>query len=138
MPIQEDKRPIPIGVTDFKEMREYNYCYIDKSLLISEILKRGSKVTLFTHPRRFGKTLNMSMLQNFLDYNAPSSKALFEGLKIFTEDNGKYLAHMNKYPVFFITLKSLDFASFEGFSEELNRRLALVFQMKKLKLYFQI
>ncbi|MES2613921.1 MAG: AAA family ATPase [Bdellovibrionota bacterium] len=128
---KEENRALPIGVSDFKEIREYNYCYVDKTKLISEFLKSGSKVSLFTRPRRFGKTLNMSMLKNFLDCNSPSSKSLFSGLKIESEDNGKYLEHMNKYPVFFITLKSLEFLNYEDFTAALNQRLAVEFEKFK-------
>ncbi|MES2615817.1 MAG: AAA family ATPase, partial [Bdellovibrionota bacterium] len=130
MTIKKDKRPIPIGISDFKKLRENNYFYVDKSLLIKEIWTKA-EVTLFTRPRRFGKTLNMSMLYYFFDSSESSAKTLFNGLKISTEDNGKYLAHMNKYPVFFITLKSLDFMNFENFSVEFNKRLAVEFEKFK-------
>lgn len=73
---------IPVGVSDFEEIRKNGYYYIDKSGLISELLSRtGTKVTLITRPRRFGKTLGMSMLENFFDIRKNSRK-LFEGLEI--------------------------------------------------------
>ncbi|MES2614877.1 MAG: AAA family ATPase [Bdellovibrionota bacterium] len=125
------KRPLPIGLDDFKSIRDNEYCYIDKTLFIKDILTSGAHVTLFTRPRRFGKTLNMSMLSYFLDCNIPSSKTLFRGLKIETEDNGKYMQSMNQYPVFFITLKNLEFLSFEYFSAALNQRLAREFEKFK-------
>ena len=73
---------IPVGVSDFEEIRKNEYYYIDKSELIGELLSRtGIKVTLITRPRRFGKTLGMSMLESFFDIRKESRK-LFEGLKI--------------------------------------------------------
>ena len=73
---------IPVGVSDFEEIRRNGYYYVDKSGLIGELLgTTGTKVTLITRPRRFGKTLSMSMLENFFDIRK-DSKALFEGLEI--------------------------------------------------------
>ena len=73
---------IPVGVSNFEEIRKNGYYYIDKSGLIGELLSRtGTKVTLITRPRRFGKTLGMSMLENFFDIRK-DSRALFEGLEI--------------------------------------------------------
>ena len=73
---------IPVGVSDFEEIRKNGYCYVDKSRLIGELLSRtGTKVTIITRPRRFGKTLGMSMLENFFDIRRDSRK-LFEGLEI--------------------------------------------------------
>jgi hypothetical protein len=70
----------------------------------------------------------MSMLKYFLDCNAPSSKTFFEGLKIATEENGKYMQYLNKYPVFFITMKSLEFVDYDSFSEKFNYRIAREFE----------
>lgn len=119
-----EKRPIPIGVDDFKKMRENNYCYIDKTLLISEILKSGSEVSLFTRPRRFGKTLNMSMLRYFFDCNCPSSKTLFEGLKISKDYPEFCLEHMNKYPLVYISFKDISYENKESFLRKLNNHIA--------------
>ena len=76
---------IAIGESDFRMLRRGNYYYIDKSLFIKHILNNGSKVILITRPRRFGKTLNMSMLRYYFDQNIKDSKELFEGLKIMNE-----------------------------------------------------
>ena len=78
---------LPIGIDDFKELISNNYYYIDKTLFIKEILDRRGKVSLFTRPRRFGKTLNLSMLQHFFENteytpDREPHKALFEGLAI--------------------------------------------------------
>ena len=82
-----EKRPLPVGVDNFEDMIQKGYYYVDKSLLIKELLDRKGAVNLFTRPRRFGKTLNMSMLQCFFeDTNASDTnrmrRALFSGLKI--------------------------------------------------------
>ena len=73
---------IPVGVSDFEKIRKNEYYYIDKSGLIEDLLKRTAEVTLITRPRRFGKTLGMSMLANFFDIRK-NSKEIFEGLEIF-------------------------------------------------------
>lgn len=92
---------IPVGVSDFEEIRKNEYYYIDKSELIGELLSRtGIKVTLITRPRRFGKTLGMSMLESFFDIRKESRK-LFEGLKI-TENQALCDAWMNQYPTIFV------------------------------------
>ena len=71
---------LPVGIEDFKEIREKGYYYVDKTALIEQVLEEGSKVTLFTRPRRFGKSLNMSMLQRFFEIGTDS--VLFDGLHI--------------------------------------------------------
>ena len=88
---------IPVGVSDFEELRKNDYYYIDKSGLIEELLSRtGTKVTLITRPRRFGKTLGMSMLENFFDIRKNSRK-LFEGLEI-AKNQTICDEWMNQYP----------------------------------------
>lgn len=105
-----DKKRIPIGFEDFKEIREDNLYFVDKTRMIQEILD-GSKVTLLTRPRRFGKTLNLSMLRRFFeDERTPKggkidNRRLFEGLAIM-DAGEKYLVHMGQYPVIFLSLKS--------------------------------
>ena len=102
---------LPVGISDFQEIRKNNYYYIDKSELIEEILRtEATKVTLITRPRRFGKTLAMSMLDSFFDIRK-ESQALFEELKIagYTE---RCAAWMNQYSTVFLTLKDVDGLSF--------------------------
>ena len=78
-------KKIPIGIEDFKEIRTENYYYIDKTKFIEEILNDGAKVKLFCRPRRFGKTLNMSMLKTFFDIKeAEENRKLFDNLYIKT------------------------------------------------------
>ena len=99
------RKAVPVGIEDFKELIQEGYYYIDKTLLIDEMLINRSKVTLFTRPRRFGKTLNMSMLKYFFDVkDKEENKKLFENLKIY---NSEYMSEHGKYPVIFISLKDL-------------------------------
>ena len=104
---------IPVGVSNFEEIRKNGYYYIDKSGLIGELLSRtGTKVTLITRPRRFGKTLGMSMLENFFDIQK-DSRALFEGLEI-AGDQALCDAWMNQYPTIFVSFRQVDGLDFTG------------------------
>lgn len=99
------KKSLPVGVDDFKEIIESNCYFVDKSLLINELLSKKSKVTLLSRPRRFGKTLNMSMLNYFFNIeDKDNNKKLFEGLAISNTDKMKY---MGEYPVIYISLKEI-------------------------------
>ena len=88
---------IGIGESDFKILRAKDFYFIDKSLFIKHILDNSSKIALITRPRRFGKTLNMSMLRHFLDCNQKDSRKLFEGLKIMEQEE-KYTGKLGAYP----------------------------------------
>lgn len=101
-----ERKAIPIGIEDFKEMIDRNCYLVDKTLLIKDILDAGAKVTLFTRPRRFGKTLNMSMLRRFFEKTYEDNSYLFDGLKI-SEAGGIYYQYMGQYPVISISLKSM-------------------------------
>lgn len=103
---------VPVGISDFEEIRRRNCYYIDKTGLIEEILcTTGTKVTLFTRPRRFGKTLGMSMLAQFFDIRK-DSRELFEGLKI-SKNQELCEKWMNKYPVIYFSFKDIDGLEFE-------------------------
>lgn len=97
---------IPVGVSDFAEIRKNNYYYIDKTGLISRLLRASAKVTLITRPRRFGKTLGMNMLSDFFDIRK-ESKDLFAGLEI-SKDEALCQKWMNQYPTLFLSFKKVD------------------------------
>ena len=106
----EMKLSLPIGIEDFKEVRKDGYYYVDKTALIQQVLEKRSKVTLFTRPRRFGKSLNMSMLKNFFEIGTDA--ALFEGLHI-SKNTQMCEKYMGKYPVIAVSLKGVDAATYE-------------------------
>ena len=99
-----DKKRIPIGFEDFKKFKEENLYLVDKTLLIKELLDSGTQTTLITRPRRFGKTLNLSMVRRFFEDERTTegekidNRGLFEGLAIMGAGE-TYLAHMGQYPV---------------------------------------
>ena len=101
---------LPVGIDDFRKLRESHFYYVDKTRLIEQLLLNWSEVTLFTRPRRFGKTLNMSMLKSFFDIG--TDKTLFDGLYI---SGNKELCdeYMGKYPVIFLSLKGVEGSSFD-------------------------
>lgn len=122
---------LPVGVSDFERIRENGYYYIDKSGMITEILKTESTaVTLITRPRRFGKTLGMSMMSSFFDIRK-DSRTLFEGLEIF---NDRVLCSkwMNQYPTIFLSFKDVDGLSF---ASAYNMLSATVTDLYKEHLY---
>ncbi|WP_338998963.1 ATP-binding protein [Fusobacterium animalis] len=105
-------KKLPIGLSDFKELIEENYYYFDKTNFIDEIVKDGSKVKLFTRPRRFGKTLNMSMLKYFFDVKeAEENRKLFKDLYIEKTENFR---EQGQYPVVFLSLKDLKADNWES------------------------
>ncbi len=106
-------KPIPIGVEDFKEIINKEYYFVDKTLMIKDLLDNGSKISLFTRPRRFGKTLNMSMLQRFFEKTDEDNFYLFDGLKV-AETGEKYLTHQGQYPVISLSLKSMKQATYDA------------------------
>ena len=118
---------IPVGISDFAQIRQNEYYYVDKSGLASEILKTpATEVTLITRPRRFGKTLGMSMLYNFFDIKKDRRK-LFEGLEISKKDN-VCKEWMNQYPVIFLTFKNIDGLNFQGAYDQLVYEIGSLFE----------
>ena len=101
---------LPVGIENFGEIRNKEYYYVDKTRLIEELLDGGNKVSLFTRPRRFGKTLNMSMLRSFFEVGTDAS--IFDGLYISSRTD-LCEKHMGKYPVIFISLKGADGRTYE-------------------------
>ena len=107
-----NRKPLPIGVSDFKEIVENNYYYIDKTKLIEDILHYRAKVNLFTRPRRFGKTLNMSMIKYFFDIeNKEENRKLFEGLNI---SESEHMQEQGQYPVIYISFRNMEEVSWEN------------------------
>ena len=104
---------IGIGVSDFKAIRIRNNYYIDKSMYIKNIIDNQSGVILVTRPRRFGKTLNMSMLKYYFDCTQKDNKELFEGLKILEQED-KYTSKLGYYPVIYLTLKDVQDTTYEN------------------------
>ena len=105
-------KPLPIGVSDFKEIVENNYYYIDKTKLIEDILHYRAKVNLFTRPRRFGKTLNMSMIKYFFDIeNKEENRKLFDGLNI---SESEHMQEQGQYPVIYISFRNMEEVSWEN------------------------
>ncbi|WP_314715173.1 AAA family ATPase [Leptotrichia wadei] len=118
-------KKIPVGIEDFKEIINNNCYYVDKTKFIANILDDGSKVKLFTRPRRFGKTLNMSMLKYFFDiYNAKENKELFNGLDI---EKSEYFAEQGQYPVVFISLKGIKADSWENFLNSIKSLISSLY-----------
>ncbi|EHJ02106.1 AAA-ATPase-like protein [Clostridium sp. DL-VIII] len=112
------KKTIQIGASDFKELIEGNNYFVDKSLLIKEFIENGAKIILTPRPRRFGKTLNLSMLRYFFDIRTKEeTKDLFKGLKI--ENEKEIMELQGAYPVIFITFKNEKYLTYEDFKDGL-------------------
>ena len=106
-----DKKPLPIGIDDFKTIIEEDYYYADKTEMIEKLLDDGAGVTLFTRPRRFGKTLNMSMLNYFFNLkNREENRKLFENLHI---SKSKYMNQQGEYPVIYLSFKDIKALNWE-------------------------
>ena len=106
-----DKKPLPIGIDDFKTIIEADYYYADKTKMIESLLDDGAGVTLFTRPRRFGKTLNMSMLNYFFNLkNKEENRKLFENLYI---SKSKYMSQQGEYPVIYLSFKDIKALNWE-------------------------
>ena len=119
------KKAVPVGIENFERIINEDYYYVDKTMLIEELLRNRAPVTLFTRPRRFGKTLNMSMLKYFFDVkDKEGNKELFENLKIY---NSEYMSEHGKYPVIFISLKDLKGDTWEKCFENLKKTMYKIF-----------
>ena len=113
-----ERLKLPVGIESFEEIRSEGFYYIDKTGLIRDLLNNWGKVNLFTRPRRFGKTLNMSMLKSFFEIGA--DKTLFDGLLI-SRETALCEEYMGKFPVVFVSLKGVDGLTFEDAYEMLRR-----------------
>ena len=131
-----ERKKLPVGIENFEEIRKEGFYYVDKTGLIRDLLNSWGKVNLFTRPRRFGKTLNMSMLKSFFEIGA--DKALFDGLEI-SKETALCEAYMGKFPVVFVSLKGVDGLTFEDAYGMLRRilrsevfRLSFLAESKKV------
>jgi len=128
---EDTRTPLPIGESFFDSMIENAYYYVDKTLLIRDILDRKAKATLCTRPRRFGKTLNQTMLKCFFEDTAElggkDTRALFKGLKIESA-GARYLEHQGKYPVIFLSFKDWKAGSFESAYKQSIKDIAYEFK----------
>ena len=123
------RKKLPIGVDNFEKLIQEDFYYVDKTGMIAELLKNWSEVNLFTRPRRFGKSLNMSMLKTFLEIGC--DKTLFQGLKI-SEEKELCEEYMGQFPVISISLKGVEGLDFESAKEG----LAYVIGKEAMKFYF--
>ena len=125
-------KKLPVGIDDFRKIRENDYYYVDKTNLIREIIDNGSEVTLFTRPRRFGKTLNMSMLKAFFEIG--TDPAWFEELKI-SKEKDLCDKHLGKYPVIFMSLKEVSGLNYEEAVSKFRDLMAEIIGKYEFMLY---
>ena len=111
----KEKRP-PVGIDSFEKLRTGNFYYVDKSSMIKELLENWGEVNLFTRPRRFGKSLNMSMLKTFFEIG--TDKSVFDGLAI-SKETSLCEEYMGQYPVISITLKQVKGSDFKSAKEQM-------------------
>ena len=122
-------KKIPIAIEDFREVREQDCYYVDKTKFIEDILNDGSEVKLFCRPRRFGKTLNMSMLKYFFNIeNKDENRELFNGLYI---ENSPMMKEQGKYPVIFISLKGISGSNFEEALSKIKNKISTLYDEYK-------
>ena len=121
------KKPMPIGIEDFKKLRE-NYCFVDKTRFIQELLDNHGDVTLMTRPRRFGKTLTLSMLQYFFTLeNGEENRKLFEGLDI-EKAGEEYMAEQGTRPVIFLTLKDVQQMNWSDTLDKMGIAMSMLYE----------
>ena len=121
------EKGIGIGTSDFKKIRVKDYYYIDKTMYIKDILDNKSEIILVTRPRRFGKTLNMSMLKYYFDCTQKDNKELFKGLKIMNQEE-KYTSKLGAYPVIYLTLKDVQDRNYESMLLNLKTTILDIYQ----------
>ena len=129
-------RALPIGVQDFKKIRDSDLLYIDKTDMISQILSEGADVYLYTRPRRFGKSLNLSMLDAFFNIRYPKDNKWFDGLKV--SECKECQEHKNAYPVIYFDFKELGVASTEMFDVDLKLKISDLYRQHKYILNSEI
>ena len=118
-------RRIPIGVSDFEILRTGNFYYVDKTMLAAEVVRSGASTILLPRPRRFGKTMNLSMLHRFFDMDG-SGASLFDGLAV--AGHADVMAHCGQYPTVFLTFKDIKYSDYSSCYDALGMALADVFR----------
>lgn len=121
-----DRKQLPVSISDFAKLITGNYYFVDKSLFIKELLDSGAGVTLIPRPRRFGKTINMSMIRYFFEKSDVSRRHLFDGLKI--EQHPKCMAKQGQYPVIFLTFKDVKERSWAACQKSIKNVVAEEFR----------
>jgi len=124
------RKPLPIGIDDFKKLIEGNYYFVDKSLFIKEIIDAAAEVILLLRPRRFGKTINLSMLRYFFESSSENTADLFQDLAIAAEDP-TYLAQQAQYPVIHLTFKEIKDLNWPGALSALKHLIANLFRQHR-------
>ncbi|PMB01485.1 hypothetical protein CEN49_27565 [Fischerella thermalis CCMEE 5273] len=125
------KKKLPIGISDFKEIVERGeYYYVDKSLIIKDLLDHGAKSMLFTRPRRFGKTLNLSMLRYFFEKTDENTADLFTNLAI-SRQGSTYMNYQGKHPVIYLTFKDVKSRQWSKSLEQLKRVISEEYRRHK-------
>ena len=119
----------PIGISDFRIVREAGYHYVDKTALIDDVINENASVLLVPRPRRFGKTLNLSMLRHFFDKRADDLRPLFEGLAVASSEDA--WAHFQRYPVIFLTFKDIKPTSWQECIEGMANVVAKTYEEPK-------
>jgi len=122
---RKKKMPLPIGVSDFKKATS-DYYYVDKTLLIRDFMDNKSEVTLFTRPRRFGKTLNMDMLRVFFEKTEEDNSVYFKD-KLIWQCGEEYTAYQGKYPVIFLSFKDVKCDTWETTLDKIGKLITLEF-----------
>ena len=118
----DKRKALPIGIANFYKLRNYNFCYVDKTRLIQRLLDTQTDAILFTRPRRFGKSLALSMLRRFFDCNEKDkNRSLFEGLAVAQSE--RYMSEQGKYPVIFFDFKAVEGETQEELKESLRNAL---------------
>lgn len=120
------KKRLPIGISDFKELIDSGSYYVDKSLLIKEIIEKGTKIALIPRLRRFGKTLNLSMLKYFFEKSDKDTSYLFKDLKIWQHQ--EYRSMQGQFPVIFITFKDIMHSTWSNAFEHFQRLISEEFE----------
>ena len=124
--VNDKKKPLPLGISDYKEASS-NYYYVDKTLLIRDFINNRAKVSLFTRPRRFGKTLNMDMLRVFFEKTDEDTSIYFKD-KLIWKCGEDYISYQGKYPVIFLTFKDVKCSTWEDTFLEIRELIANEFQ----------